>query len=1162
MHRQFYRPLNILLLVVLISLVGYGHAAHDSLNHSVKKGSFHIAQAINNKWEELYVEQYTVQYQTKSFRVTPHNNELMIRINQQSVSYGDIEFVHLKACGQNISPDYARYVQSGENVLDDILYDDHNVAINHENPIEILWNIPSDCHEDVTLSMKANEYESPEENAFRFPNWDIPSQRYDYQHSGSLLVDGNISEVDGIFSPLFSPFWTAATGHPSNNTLLYLRDDSTYIYIAADVLLDNTNEFGQDWIKVIALNTFNGIEKEYRVDDFTDTYGKCSFGLTSKVTYKHQTCEIRIPKDEILGQRLDFILRYYGTGGGGDPTVSVGSVSFSDVTGDRTPTIRGTATAADGASQITSVGFGLADGHGAGSGNIVPDYDGVCTANDGTFDEFVEPFTCTTSTLAYGEYRMFIQATNGSQSGTNSTAIFTVSDDVFYPQTNSDGFGSANNTESMLMDYAGVLYAGTRNLSTNAEFWSYDDVSWTQEVDQEVNGLKRIASMVVYNDLLHALVIDEDNFNPEVWSFDGNAWSQVTSTNMQASANAYGDDPAPIAVYDSNLYIGVFDGTTEQSEIWKYNGSTWSQVNTDGFGDAGNTTVTAMKVHNSRLYIGTRNSLTGTEIWSYDGATWTQANIDGFAIDDMDGTFSLEVYEDELYAGTYHSASLGASVWKYSGSGTTWTQVNTDGFGDTSNGTILAMKSYNGLLYAGTYNGNDGSEVWAYNGTTWSLVNDPGFSSDTGNSKTQSLHVFKGILYASVFNETTGTEVWKLNTDIAAPSLSLTAITDPTADTTPVLTGTATDAAGALVTDIEFQMDGTGGSWTNCTSDDGTFDESTEAFTCTVTVALSAGSHTMYVRSTDSNDNTTAGGNESQDTFTVSASPTATPTPTTSQTSDEEEEEDDSESETPQIPQGQSEEIGGNFTPIKDSYTGGQLATVIVEPGTFTNDAYFSAQLSESQFSNGILANPLAGSLDPDLGILPTNIVLAGGIGGKLGIRQACGVAWQVGGVQQMWYKSYPPEGSNKPAAIIIPELQTKPSIIALSYKDTDLSPQGKVSQRFLESQLKLAHSLEGSVWRIMPSSVVDPINNTVAALEKLGGYYMIVASCGGRTGRAFTPSTLGETTINDDVTPVEKVTSPVIKNESMPKSAQPVVKTESFFQKVTKVVRKILNLQ
>jgi len=105
--------------------------------------------------------------------------------------------------------------------------------------------------------------------------------------------------------------------------------------------------------------------------------------------------------------------------------------------------------------------------------------------------------------------------------------------------------------------------------------------------------------------------------------------------------------------------------------------------------------------------------------------------------------------------------------------------------------------------------------------------------------------------------------------DADAPSIALTALSpDPTTDNTPTLTGTATDATGT-VSSVEFQMDGTGGSWTACTASDGAFDEASEEFSCTVTSALSDGSHTMYVRATDSNGNTTAGGSESTDTFTV-----------------------------------------------------------------------------------------------------------------------------------------------------------------------------------------------------------------------------------------------------------------------------------------------------
>ncbi len=105
--------------------------------------------------------------------------------------------------------------------------------------------------------------------------------------------------------------------------------------------------------------------------------------------------------------------------------------------------------------------------------------------------------------------------------------------------------------------------------------------------------------------------------------------------------------------------------------------------------------------------------------------------------------------------------------------------------------------------------------------------------------------------------------------DTTPPSISLTALSpDTNNDNTPVLTGTATDAVGT-VSNVQFQMDSTSGSWTACTADDGTFDEASEAFTCTVSSALSDGSHTMYVRSTDSNSNTTADVDAASDTFTI-----------------------------------------------------------------------------------------------------------------------------------------------------------------------------------------------------------------------------------------------------------------------------------------------------
>lgn len=105
--------------------------------------------------------------------------------------------------------------------------------------------------------------------------------------------------------------------------------------------------------------------------------------------------------------------------------------------------------------------------------------------------------------------------------------------------------------------------------------------------------------------------------------------------------------------------------------------------------------------------------------------------------------------------------------------------------------------------------------------------------------------------------------------DATAPSLSLTAVSpDPNSNETPTLFGIATEDEGTVAS-VEFQLDGTSGSWTACTADDGAFDEISEAFTCTVATALADGSHTMYVRATDSNGNVTASDSYASDTFTI-----------------------------------------------------------------------------------------------------------------------------------------------------------------------------------------------------------------------------------------------------------------------------------------------------
>lgn len=132
---------------------------------------------------------------------------------------------------------------------------------------------------------------------------------------------------------------------------------------------------------------------------------------------------------------------------------------------------------------------------------------------------------------------------------------------------------------------------------------------------------------------------------------------------------------------------------------------------------------------------------------------------------------------------------------------------------------------------------------------------------------------------------TTSTEHQNLSLIAAAaakPLLTLTAFSpDPTSDTTPTLSASAIDAT-AIISSVEYQMDSTSGSWSACTADDGTFDEESEAASCTPT-ALSEGSHTMNVRTTNGDGDVSV---TSSDTFVVdSQGPTVsltaiTPDPT------------------------------------------------------------------------------------------------------------------------------------------------------------------------------------------------------------------------------------------------------------------------------------------
>ena len=102
--------------------------------------------------------------------------------------------------------------------------------------------------------------------------------------------------------------------------------------------------------------------------------------------------------------------------------------------------------------------------------------------------------------------------------------------------------------------------------------------------------------------------------------------------------------------------------------------------------------------------------------------------------------------------------------------------------------------------------------------------------------------------------------------DTTPPSVTITPLTpDPTENTTPTFTGTATDTF-STISSVEYRVDD--GSWVEATASDSAFDSLSEGYTFT-TVELSDGEHTVYVRATDAASNTTAEADYASDSFMV-----------------------------------------------------------------------------------------------------------------------------------------------------------------------------------------------------------------------------------------------------------------------------------------------------
>lgn len=323
-----------------------------------------------------------------------------------------------------------------------------------------------------------------------------------------------------------------------------------------------------------------------------------------------------------------------------------------------------------------------------------------------------------------------------------------------------------------------TLYAGITGTAASGEVWSYNGSTWARTGGNHINhswgffNIQNVESMTVYGDYLYVGTGNTVAGNATVWRFDGSEWDIVGGQGLNSSwpAGTY-ENVMSMASMGGNLYAGLGTGSGD-GEVWRYNGSTWTQVGGDSLNGgwaAGFDEVYALASFGGNLYAGLGNTATEAEVWRYNGTTWTKIGGDGLNSSwstTYERVSAFAIYDGQLYAGLGNTVG-DAEVYRWSGSA--WSKVGGDGLASSWNTNyeqVESMVAYNGRLYAGLGNSTGDAEVWEYNGTTWTQIGGDGISNswlDGQYEQAKSLTVYNGRLYAGLGNTAGDAEVWELS---------------------------------------------------------------------------------------------------------------------------------------------------------------------------------------------------------------------------------------------------------------------------------------------------------------------------------------------------------------------------------------------------------------
>lgn len=343
-----------------------------------------------------------------------------------------------------------------------------------------------------------------------------------------------------------------------------------------------------------------------------------------------------------------------------------------------------------------------------------------------------------------------------------------------WTQWNLNGFGDLRNTLALsLTTFNGLLYAGTDNPSTGAQLWRNSADTAGQWRALTTNGFGDannggINHLLVFAGQLYAgtwnwNAASNSSLGGQVWrSANGSDWTRVVN-------NGFGDvnngEVVRFADFGGQLYASTWSYSSERgAEIWRSatgNAGSWSRVVANGFGDSKNTAIISMAVFGGQLYAGAINDVTGGQIWrSADGVSWNLVNTAGFGLSSNWAISALAAFDGYLYAST----RAAGQVWRCQVcDGSDWQRMVNAGFGNPATNASSALETAGGALYLVIGNYSTGLEVWrTLDGSDWQQVGFAGLGDSNNRAPywDNSVLGWGNKLLVGAWNMANGGEIW------------------------------------------------------------------------------------------------------------------------------------------------------------------------------------------------------------------------------------------------------------------------------------------------------------------------------------------------------------------------------------------------------------------